>query len=265
MAPVSYAAGSGSSALNPQGSIVPLQPFVMSYSTVKSSGSNGSVTFTWSTQALTLSDGSTISVASGSKTFSSLAVATYYCYPYIQMSTNTVQWANGATPPTSNSAADAIAQNSDGCAPLNIQSVAIASGSGSGVGGGGGVGCPEANELVDVQGKGQIQVSEVQHGDLLKGYSFHAKADVYRKVVYVNGGTCAAWRIIAGHKVTPCEPVWNKDGACVPAYQVPGAAHDGSVGTKAMIHVDTDDYDECNFWLYGGSAPLLVHNQEVGS
>jgi hypothetical protein len=265
VAPVSYAAGAGSSSLNAQGSIVPTQPFVMSFSTVKSSGSNGSVTFTWSTQTVTLSDGSTISVASGSKTFSSLAVATYYCYPYIRITDNTVQWANGATPPTSNSAADAIAQNSDGCAPLSVQSVAIASGSGSGTGGGGGTSCPASNELVDVQGKGRIAVGAVKHGDMLKGYSFQMKADVYRKVVYLNSGTCAAWRVIDGHKVSPCEPVWNKDGACVPAYQVPGAIHDSSIGTKIMIHVAADEYDECNFWLFGGSAPLLVHNQEIGS
>lgn len=245
----------GSTSLNQQGSIVPNQPLpTPGYTT-----STTSIAFSWSSQSMALSDGSTVTIPSGTKTYSSLSAGTtYFFYPYIRCSDFTIQFANGSPPPTVISAAFALAANSDGCFGMNpIQASTTTSGGGSG---GGDLHCPESAEIVDVLGRGLIPALQVQAGDAIKGHSFHDNADVYRKVVSVSSGPCGAWRIINGHKVSPCEPVWDGQ-AWTPAFKVTGAVFDGSAGIKVMLHVDSDDYEECNFYLVSGT-PLLVHNQQ---
>lgn len=258
LAPAPIAASAGSSGLNAQGSIVPIQPINSPSWTTTSS----SIALSWASQTVGLSDGSSIVIAAGSKSYTGLgASTTYHIYPYVDIPTLTIMFANASPPPTSANSADSLAANADGTysmTPLTITTVATGGGGGSG--GGGGY-CPESHELVDVQGKGLVPVGDVEGGDYIKGYSFKTKADVYRKVVSVASASCAAWRVIRGHKVSPCEPVWVGSD-CMPAYRAPGAAFDGSVGIKSQIHVNSDDYDECNFWLFGGSEPLLVHNQQ---
>jgi hypothetical protein len=258
IAPTANAAGAGSSGLNSQGSIIPNQPVNdPSYTTATTS-----ISFSWSSQTMGLSDGSTVTIPSGSKSYTGLtAGTTYYFYPYIRVSDFTIQFANGTPPPTAPSAAFALQANSDGCYAMNPLTVATTV-TGGGSGGGGGH-CPESAELVDVLDRGLIQAGQVAAGDFIKGYSFHDKADVYRKVTSVSSGPCGAWRILNGHKVSPCEPVWDGTN-WTPAFKVPGAVFDGSAGIKIALHVDRDDFDECNFYLASGT-PLLIHNQMIVS
>ena len=259
IAPGPVAASAGSTGLNSQGSIVPIQPLnVPSYTT-----STSGISLSWPSQTVQLSDGSSVTIAAGTKSYTGLsATTTYYLYPYIQVSTLTVQWANSSPPTTSSNAVAALTANGDGTYSMQPMQIKTAT-SGTGGGGGGGI-CPEQTELVDVQGKGQIQVKDVKAGDMLRGYSFQSNADTYRKVVSVSSGSCGAWRIISGHKVTCCEPVWV-GRECIPAFKVPGSTLDTSVGVKTLLQVDSDEYEECNFWLYGGGAPLLVHNVQPPS
>lgn len=246
--------------LNPQGSIIPNQPI----NTPTFTSTTTSISFSWSSQSMQLSDGSTVTIPSGSKAYSGLSANTlYFFYPFIRTSDFTIQWANGTPPPTSASAAFALAANSDGCYGMTpIQARTPSSGTS---GGGGGGTCPDSRELVEVQGKGQIAVSAVECGDLILGHSFKANADVYRRVTSVTSGVCGAWRVITGHKVSPCELVWNADGSSyMPAFKVPGATFDGSAGIKVMLHVDTDEFEECNYYLVQGTR-LLIHNFLPGS
>lgn len=245
---------SGSTFLNGQGSIVPNQPV----NTPSFSTTTTSISLSWSSQSMTLSDGSTVTIPAGTKSYTGLTAGqTYHLYPFIRTSDFTMQWANGAPPPTSASPAFAIAANLDGCYAMNPFTVTLPI-SGTGGGGGGAI-CPEAAELVEVQDKGTIPVGEVQVGDFIKGYSFKNEADVYRKVVSVATAPCGSWRMVLGHRISPCEAVWY-DQAWTPAYKVPGSVHDAMNGVKIKLHVDSDDFEECNYWLVGGGYRLLTHN-----
>lgn len=173
------------------------------------------------------------------------------------------------------------------------------SGSGGGSGGDGGSGggpapCPEENEMIEVlrvqevlpKGMGivvsrngkiitikhrelnpatdgqvlQIKVGEVDSKtDLIKGYSFKRQKDVYRRIKNKFLRGCAAWRIVDGYKVTPCEPIW-KNGQWMPAFKAPGATIDYTVGVRVDIVVDTGADEEHNYYLVGRETPLLIHN-----
>jgi hypothetical protein len=241
-----------SPSLNNQGSIIPNQPL----NTPSFTTATTSISITWGSQSMKLSDGTVITVAAGSKSYSSLSASTtYHLYPFVRLSDNTIQFANATPPPTSANAAAVIAANLDGCysmSPFNVTTPA----SGTGSGGGGGS-CPDGSELVDVQGKGETSLRDVRLGDMLRGYSFTQKADVYRKVTSVRSSGAAAWRIVNGHKVSPAEPVWDGN-AFTPAFRIPGSVFDPSHGEKYEIHVDADD-SEANYWLVSGT-PLLTHN-----
>jgi hypothetical protein len=104
-----------------------------------------------------------------------------------------------------------------------------------------------------------IRVGDIEpKTDLLKGYSFKHQRDVYRRIKNKMIQGCAAWRIVDGHKVTPCEPIW-KNGQWIPAFKAPGATIDYTVGVRVDIVVDTGTDEEHNYYLTGES-PLLIHN-----
>lgn len=240
-----------------QGSIVPTQAFTITWSTTTTS-----IALSWSSASLFRADGSTFSVASGSLTYSSLSSSVgYFIYPYITYPGGVLQFANGNPPPTAASYTFAAQQGFDGrigLTPLDITTPA--SGTGSGSGGDGGS-CPDESELVDVQGKGLIPAGEVVAGDCLKGFSFHSNENVYRRVIMVLRKGCAAWRIVHGHKVSPCEPVYL-NGQWIAAFRVPTSTLDTSTGIKLDITVEADDNDEHNYWL-AGPTPLLIHNGNI--
>ena len=235
-------------------SAAPLQLPTIPY-TVSSTG----VTFTWSGISLLFSDGTTLVIPDGSLTYSGLtASTTYYTYWYVNSSDGTLGQTN-ANPPSSTPSSLLLAQ----CGLVGrlgiglIKFTTTSSGSSGGTGGGGDT-CPEGAELVEIQGKGSVRAIDVVAGDFIKGKSFQSGEDVFRKVLQVTRVSCAAWRIVDGHRVSPCEAVYG-DGQWMPAFRVPGSTFDEFMGTKVLISVESDEYNEQNYWLTGGN-PLLIHN-----
>lgn len=246
-----------SSGLNGQGSIIPVQP--LPKPNFNSTGT--SITFGSSSQSMMLADGSTVTVNGVAKTYSGLNPGTaYYFYPYVRVSDYTIQFANPDPPPTGPNAVYATQAALDGRFSMPMFTVTTPASGGTG-GGGGEFSCPEAGELVEVQGRGVIPVSDVEIGDYLKGENLRDGVAVYRKVINKRTTANSAWQILSGHKVSPCEPVWDGTG-WTPAFKIPGAIFDASIGLKVEIHVDSDEYEECNYWLCG-ETPLLTHNMRI--
>ena len=257
-----------STGLNRQGSIVPNQVFVY----LPGAWGPTSITIKWNSQSLYLSDGSTIAIPDNSSpgtTFSGLSNSTtYWFYPYLRLSDMTVQFAGGACAgPSGVYSMQAFFDGRIPLTPISYTTQASGGGGGSGSGGGpgGGSGCPEGAELVTVRKQGagdpvQVAVKTVETGDCILGRSFVDGSDVYRKILNVTRHSCAAWRIVDGHRVTPCEPIY-KD-AWTPAYKVPGAALDTFVGTKIVLTVQSDEYDASNYYLTGDNR-LLTHNGTI--
>jgi hypothetical protein len=246
-----------SSGLIAQGGLAPFQSIALTYSMTASA-----VTVSVAAQSMLRSDGSTFSVVASSASCTGLSTSTtYYLYPYISITDGKIYLANGSPAPTSANSLMAAQAALDGRYPLSALSVTTpASGSG---GGGAGGGCPEAAELVDIQGKGQVAAGKVMAGDCIRGKCLQTGEDVYRVVLQTRAETCHAWRILDGHRVSPCEAVYD-NGQWTPAFRVAGTAFDGSVGIKAEIEVEADDYGEHNYYLVSGTQ-RLIHNGMIGS
>jgi hypothetical protein len=154
--------------------------------------------------------------------------------------------------------------------------------SGSDTGGGSGT-CPEFDAPVFVRRysdagelffEGEIRAGEVQRGwesdetgpegetqkrgDFLKGRSFRQGGDVFRAVQQVLLVPCAGWMRIDGIRFTACEAVYD-NGAWTPAWKVPGAEQDSSVGVKVLIQVEADWDDEHNYYV----GTRLIHNTPI--
>jgi hypothetical protein len=246
-----------SALLNPQGSILPNQAVGVNYSLT-----NSSVTFSWGSQSVLRADGTTLTTVPGSVTYSGLGPSTtYYTYWYIRISDGTLQTTNGNPPPTSPNALMAAQVGLDGRIPVAAIPFTTLAADNGGTGGGTGGGvdtCAEENELVEVEGKGQIPVGQVARGDKIKGKSFKTGEDVYREVLQVRTASCSAWRMVDGHRVTPCEPIYH-EGSWKPAYRATGATLDKMQGRRVDLSLKIDEYDEQNYWLVSGT-PLLIHN-----
>ena len=71
--------------------------------------------------------------------------------------------------------------------------------------------------------------------------------------------------MIDKHRVSVCEPVYA-NGQWLPAFKVEGAVHDEFVGRKIMLTVESDDYNESNYYLLedksAGNSDLLIHNMK---
>jgi hypothetical protein len=244
-----------SSVLNNQGSIVPNQaiPLTVTYT-------SSSITVSVSSMSLLRPDGSTLSIGAGSKTYSGLASSTtYYIYPYIEVATGTLKFTNPDPPQTSPSTLLAAQRSLDGRIAVNLVAQATAA---SGNPGGGGTGgdptCPEAAELVEEKTKGVIAAKDVEVGDYLKGKCFTTGEDVYRRVIQTSSVPASVWRMVDGHRVSPCEAIWH-EGTWKPAYQASGATVDRFNGIRINISLDSDEHDEQNYYLADGT-PLLIHN-----
>ncbi len=250
-----------SSGLNAQGSIIPTQNVVLSTEYTSSS-----VSMSWNAQSMLRSDNSTLAIPAGSYTWSSLSSSTaYYIYPSINAITGQIWFANPNPPTTSPSSTYALQAGMDGEIALPVYIITTSStptgGTGPGTGGGstgGGDTCPEAAELVDVRDKGMVPAGAVLAGDYIRGKSFVTGGDIYRKVVHTRHDPCAAWRIVEGHRVSPCESIYHND-QWLPAYRVPGAAVNVETGTKVHLTVDAGDHNEANYYLTDG-CELLIHN-----
>jgi hypothetical protein len=210
----------------------------------------------------------------------------YYLYSYIDAVTGFLQFANGSPPPTSPSdtlAAQCTLDGRIGLPPKHITMPATSGGTGSDTGGGSGT-CPDFDAPVFVRRyslggelvfEGQIKAGEVQpgyesddgtikRGDFLKGYSFKLQRDVYRAVQHYSHVPCAGWMRIDGIRFTACETVWDgpfdNGGQWLPAWKVPGAIQDSTVGIKVLIQVEADWDDEHNYYVEVLGGVRLIHN-----
>jgi hypothetical protein len=249
--------GNGTSTLlNGQGSIIPNQNVV--YTT---SCSPSTVGMAVSAQSLLRADGSTQTVNASSLSYTGLTSSTTYClYPYIPVASGNLMAANSNPPPTVANATMALQAAADGCISLGAVTITTsASGGGTGGGGGGG-GCPESQELVCVQGKGKIAADDAVVGDYILGHSFSTGEDVYRRVIHIRKETCHAWRVIDGHKNSPCESVYY-NSQWMPAFMVPGATFNGDKGTKVLLTVEAGADNDHNYYI----GDLLIHNMMMVS
>jgi hypothetical protein len=263
-----------STILSQQGSIVPSSAINMTYTCTKDS-----VQIIWPDNSFTLADGTTHPIPAGFIDWQNLTPGTkYYFYPYLIATNATNQLGlikfagtdvtdNGipTQPPVTTPSVDfAIQAAYDGRIPLPIMVVTTLSGSGSGSGTGGGASvCPEITELVEVQRSGktqQIAAGDVKIGDVIKGQNTADGTDVWRRVRYVQKQHCCAWRIVNGHKVSPCEQVFV-DGKWIPAYQA-SSQIDKTNSYKVLISVEADDCGSHNYTLISGT-PLTIHNSVI--
>ena len=106
--------------------------------------------------------------------------------------------------------------------------------------------------------KGVIKAIDVQAGDYLKGKCFATGEDVYRRVVHVRRQEAAIWRMVDGHRVSPCEPIWH-EGTWKAAFRASGSTIDRYNGIRMDISLDSDSYNEQNYYLSDGTS-LLIHN-----
>jgi len=251
--------GNGTSTLlNGQGSIIPAQSI-----TYTSAGliTNSAVGLSWTSQSVLRPDGSTLTLQAGSVSYTGLASSTtYYLYSYINAATGIMGFTNGTPPPTAVNAVMAVQAAGDGRYYLgtSIALTTLAATNGGTGGSGGGGGCPEVAELVEVREKGLIPAGEVQAGDYIKGWSFQNNAVVYRLVEQAAKAPCSAWRMIDGHRNSPCESVYSS-GQWMPAFRVEDAAMDTMIGTKALISVRADEDGEHNYYV----GDLLIHNNQM--
>jgi hypothetical protein len=246
-----------SALFNPQGSILPNQPITINYSVTKNS-----MNFTWPATTMLRADGSSLNVQAGSASYSGLSSSTtYYTYWYVRVSDGAILGTHGSPPPTSPSALMAMQTGLDGRIAVAMISVTTLAADNNGSGGGTGGGadtCPEAGQLVDIEGKGHVTVGTVQVGDKIRGKCFATGEDVYRRVEQIHDNSCASWRIVEGYRVTPCEPVHYND-QWVAAYRA-STVVDRMVGRRVYLSVEADEYDEHNYYLVGGETDLLIHN-----
>jgi hypothetical protein len=203
----------------------------------------------------------------------------YYLYPYIEVSSGLLKFANGTPPPTSPSdtfSQQAVFDGRIGVPPKKVITPAAGS-SGSDTGGGDGT-CPEFNEPVtirrysddgDLLFQGVVPAKEVttgyesddgliKRGCFILGWSFSKLKYVWRAVHRTRQVHCAGWVMVKGYRLTPCEAVWWEDG-WFPAWKTPGAVHDDLISIKMDIEVEADWDDEHNYCL-GENHDMIIHN-----
>jgi hypothetical protein len=249
--------GNGTSTLlNGQGSIIPNENVV--YTTSYSSSSVG---VSVAAQSLLRADGSTQTVNAASLSYTGLsAYTTYHLYPYVSVASGNLMATNGNPPPTVANATMALQAAADGRISLGAVTITT-SASGGGTGGGsGGISCPESQEIVCERDRGKIAAGDVVVGNYILGHSFTTGEDVYRRVIHIRKETCYAWRVIGGHKNSPCESVHYNE-QWMPAFMVPSASFNGDKGTKVMITVEAGIDNDHNYYI----GDLLIHNQSINS
>jgi hypothetical protein len=252
-----------STVLNPQNSILPGQTVAFTLSEPSPTELDQS----WGTQTLKRPDGSTLTLTSGSHSFTSLtANTTYYFYPYLTVSGSSaiMNWLGPYTTPTAAEAMDAYLDGRFSLGALHDHTPS------SGTGGGGssdpGGSCPHEDEMVWVKRGGadpvRMRCVEVLIGDLIKGYSFLTNADIWREVKSLRHQPGTMWYRTKGYLCTPCETVYVNN-TWMAAYKVPGASKvRGKHGRRVELRVDSElPLEERNYWLDNGAdAPLLMHN-----
>lgn len=169
-------------------------------------------------------------------------------------------------PYTSPSAAHALEAAFDTRTPMGALSDTTTS---SGTGGGGtidpGGPCPHEDELAWIIRDGaepvRMPAKDVRDGDLIKGWSFAERKEMFRPVPCILHAFSTMWYRVRGYLVSPCEPVYL-DGQWIDAYLVPGAEKvRGVPAYRIEIKVGANEHEEHNYYLDNGwEAPLLIHN-----
>lgn len=254
-----------STLLNPQLSLLPGQsvPFHLALETTTSVG------FSWDTQSLGLPDGSTLSLASGSVSFTGLtAGTTYYFVAYITASGGVATMHFLGPFAGSVTAAQAEPATLDGRAFIGTLHDSTTS---SGGGGGGGIdpgACAHEDCMCWVK-RGSLEaeplrmrVGDVRNGDFIKGLDIATGGDTYREVKHFRHQPGTMWFRVQGYLCTALDLVFE-DGGWVPAYKAAGAEKvRGLCGKRAEITLDPEfPMEDRNYWLDDGvNGPLLMHN-----
>lgn len=250
-----------STLLNAQLSVLPGQPVDFT----KDAQTTTTLGVSWGTQSLGMSDGSSVSLTSGSQGWTGLTSNhTYYSYVYGTVSAGVMTL--HFTQSSSASAPSAIATALDGRMPMGV---IVDSTTASGTGGGGTYhpagSCPHGDELVSVCRAAEfvdIEAQDVVVGDLIKGHSFAGGADAYRAVKSFKHADSTMWLRVNGRLCSPCEAVYV-DGQWYAAWKAPGAERvRGLHGIRVEITVEADSHNERNYFLIdpAGGEPLLIHN-----
>jgi len=134
-----------------------------------------SANITWSSFDLFFSDGTTVTISSGSQAVSGLTAGTYFFYPFVAAGATTVSFVSGGsgsngTPANLYAPQSAMAsqtQNGQANCPLSVGSVTIVvTTGGSGSGGGSGRCCAHFTK-VEHREKGIVPISECKIGDFI--------------------------------------------------------------------------------------------------
>src|ERR1700722_2361935 len=134
-----------------------------------------SANITWSSFDLFFSDGTTVTISSGSQAVSGLTAGTYFFYPFVAAGATTVSFVSGGsgsngTPANLYAPQSAMAsqtQNGQANCPLSVGSVTIVvTTGGSGSGGGSGRCCAHFTK-VEHREKGIVPISEFKIGDFI--------------------------------------------------------------------------------------------------
>ncbi|HET9087130.1 MAG TPA: hypothetical protein VFN53_06395 [Acidobacteriaceae bacterium] len=272
---------SASTALVPQGSVMPVNPFNVGFTSSTDSSNVSTIDCSWNADTLLFPNyqnvpappNGQLSVPAGSVSVGSLAGSTtYYCYFRCAVATGALTL---YTPlPTAASPAAAQWQNLDGYVPFQPFSVATpvapSSGTSSGTGSGGGTNtCPDADELVCERDMGIMRIGDVAAGYWLKGIVYDADGrqagTEYRRVTAKRERYSEVWRTVEGRKVSPHHPVrYMGNAAWGDRWLTPHEIGplDTSAGVRVQVALDTDDYQQANYILYdaAGNPSLVMHN-----
>lgn len=266
---------SASTALLPQGSIIPVWPFDIAFSAETTSAGVSSIDFSWTADTLSWPDGSSLPTPAGTKTVTGLSAATvYYIFVRCSATTGAIQ----IYTPLPVSATDINAnvwQAMDGYVSFNAFSVttpsAPPSGSSSGSGSGGlpRLPCPDADEIVREKTRGLIRVGDVKVGEWIEGAIYDDKgSDVgreFRRVVGRSIRYSEAWYRVEGCKVSPFHPVrYIADGSWGKKWLFPHEVGRGdrSPGLRVQLRLNAGDYEQANYLLFDaeGAERLVMHN-----
>jgi len=254
-----------STMLNPQLSLLPGQsvPFTLAAETTSTLG------FSWGTQSLGLPDGSSLSLTSGSVSFTSLSSSTtYYFVAYITASggTATMHFLGPFT--GSVTAAQAQPATIDGRGFIGTLHDTTTS---SGGGGGGTIdpgSCAHEDCMCWLKSGSleaepvRMRVGDVRDGDFIKGQDIATGQDIYREVKHFRHHPGTMWFRVKGYLCTALDLVFE-NGEWVPAYKAAGAEKvRGLYGNRAELTLDPElAMEERNYWLDDGvNEPLLMHN-----
>jgi hypothetical protein len=241
-----------STALLNQGSVAQVSANTFSYTSTTTS-----ITWSWTAFTVYAPDGSTVAVAAGSQTFSSLASSTtYYFGIYVTLAGATAHVVLSDV--SSGVARESLAQivqivNGDGNVPVTANVAATTTASGTGGGGGGAPTCFSPNTKVQTR-RGNVSFSELRAGDFVL-----TARGTWREVVFV---TCLDYEgpmldMGGGELVTPTH-LFLSGNKWLPVEELNLFERTHYKGTIHNAHLETEKGDE-------GHAPDTEHSYTLSN